>query len=175
MSGRRRGPARRGKGGLVGQALKVAREMDQRRTEARDAEAAAIAERVYAIAIQDKNAVPFNAPLAIYAPLALVAERSALAIAREHHLPETEEFVSALAAYFLSGLFNMVHGFNLGHFENWAAGRIKSMQEDILEGRGEDAGPAAYGAGEGERGPGTGQAGEEGPQGGADEPRGGPE
>ncbi|HEX7088671.1 MAG TPA: hypothetical protein VF192_00950 [Longimicrobiales bacterium] len=164
MSARGKGPRRRPKGGLVGQALKAARAMDAARERDRDEEAARIAERVYATAIQVRGDTTY--PLRVFAPLVAAAEEAAIGILIANEMRMTQESVAEVAGYLASGFINMTVGFNPAHFEEWRSGRLREKQEEV-------DGAAHAGPWEGEGGPVAEGASLEGTESGADQPRGG--
>lgn len=85
-----------------------------------DDDAAAVAQRVYnaVAAARDTGEAGEISPL-LHGPVVVVAEQCALVVVRSSGLPETEEMVGDVAAYFYASIMAGVQLFDFAHFEEW--------------------------------------------------------
>lgn len=121
------------KGGIANAALRAARTAAM----ARDEEAAAIAQRVYGVAISTRAESQY--PLQVYAPVQMAAELAAQGIVRAYELapPGTDlekAAVLEVAAYMTAGFFAMIAEFNVEHWDDW---RKKASAAEKGEGDGD--------------------------------------
>lgn len=85
-----------------------------------DEEAAQLAQRVYNAAVEAKRTGEAGdvSPL-LWAPLAVAGEMMAVVVARANGLPQDEQTLVDVAAYFVAGFLSGGHGFDFEHFEQW--------------------------------------------------------
>lgn len=117
------------KKGITNRAVRVARAA----LEERDAECAAIAQRVYNTAAElktDGEAEPL--PLDILAPLMAAAENAAPAACKLAGLPVTEEMAHEVAAYMVAGFREMVVMLDPAHLKHWQDVTERAARGDEL-------------------------------------------
>lgn len=137
------------RGGIANKAVRAARAASV----FRDDEAAAIAQRVYGIAV-DEKVIAAKPPIdmAIYAPLVCATELAAQSLCRAHGIPETATNINEIAGY-LTAVFVEATDQVPAWIEHRRGERPETGGAD---GTGEHGGGDAGGAGapESERGPG---------------------
>ncbi|MGH2897905.1 MAG: hypothetical protein ACRDMZ_04470 [Solirubrobacteraceae bacterium] len=109
------GKRARGKG-ITAAAVRVARAAAVQQ----DEQAAQVSQRVYNAIVESKRTGEAGdvSPL-MWGPLAVAGEMMAVVVARANGLPQDEDTITDLAAYFVAGLLAGGHGFDFEHFEGW--------------------------------------------------------
>lgn len=99
-----------------------------------DEQAAQVSQRVYHAIVEGKRTGEAGdvSPL-LWGPLAVAAEMMAVVVARANGLPEDEQTLVDVAAYFVAGFLSGGHGFDFEHFEQWRRRSTQSTQDAGVE------------------------------------------
>lgn len=112
------------KGGIANKAVRIAKAAAAAAQKEQDAEAATIAQRVYAVAM-DPAVRAVELPLQVYAPVRMASELAGVGLVRAYGLAgppgskEELEEIALAAAYMCEGFFAMLTELDREHYENW--------------------------------------------------------